>query len=156
MNAGAGANTGATGFYSVTNRPGIVPVGATEVGRTAATGGATIVTYTSGGLYYNVTYYPTGRYTYTISGSPMVSGASTGAVGATGSTMGTSGTTGSSAGGAGTSTGTSMGGSSFTGGTTALPQTGGGDPTSPLPAIPALLGLGLAAVGLTVRKMARR
>lgn len=66
--ASGGATTGSTAS-TPTYTASVVPAGAVEVSRSSTANG-TLIVYHSGGLYYNVTYLPTGRYVYTVTQAP--------------------------------------------------------------------------------------
>jgi hypothetical protein len=126
---GVGVTTGvrsSTGAIPVQVAP-VVPGSATNVG-TTFNGSTPTVTYRVGSSYYHVTYLPSGRYSYSVNGSP--------------NTFSVSGTF---AGGGGIST---------TGGTSVLPRTGGGNAPS-FPSLPAVIGLTLATVGVLARRFKR-
>lgn len=119
--------SGSTGVSSTTRVAPVVPSGASNAG-TTYNGSTPTVTYRVGSSYYHVTYFPSGRYSYSVNGSP--------------NTFSVSGTF---AGGGGIST---------IGGTSVLPRTGGGNAPS-FPSLPAVIGLALATAGVLARRFKR-
>jgi len=145
-------------LYSPARPAPVVPMGAATVSQSVS-GTSTTVMYRLGATDYTVTYLPSGRYTYTMTRaagaatSGMTTSARTyGAVGVSGTT--TSARTYAVGGARGTSTSTTTSYAptySSVAGITTMPTTGGGKSPN-FPALPALLGLALTAIGLLGRR----